>query len=232
MQVAEYAQIYAHKEPLLGGKMTNKMLQKESLSLIISGVGGQGNVLIAFLLGKAMLRAGFSVTVSDTYGMSQRGGAVASHVKISREPMHCPLIPEGRADIILSMEPIETLRALVKFGNSNVQTITNIRPVYPLDVISGDAEYPDLEKVIAHIKRLSARWWLINAADEAAKLGSPILANAILMGALIGSGLLPLDEKSLEPILRESFSAEVFDANITALNRGIELIMAGKEGRN
>jgi len=208
--------------------MPSGMISNKSLNLIIAGVGGQGNVLMAFLIGRALVRAGYLVSVSDTYGLSQRGGAVASHVRIFKEFMRSPLIPEGQADIVVGIEPIETLRALVRFGNSNVVTITNIRPVYPLDVISGEAEYPNLDKVIADIRRLSTKCWLIDATEEAAKLGSPILANIILMGALVGSDLLPLDQKSLKPILQESFSSEVFEANMRALNRGIEIVKAKK----
>ena len=204
--------------------MIMKTLMKEPLNLIVAGVGGQGNVLMSLLIGTALAREGYLVGVSDTYGASQRGGSVASHIRISKETQYSPLIPMGRADFILGMEPVETLRMLEQFGNPDVMTIINPRPVYPAAVISGDAEYPDLDKLVETIKKFSARSWIVKATDEATEMGSPIFANMILVGALIGTGMLPLDRKSFEPVLRERFTGERFDTNMRAFDRGIELV--------
>ncbi len=204
--------------------MTMKTLIKEPFNLIVGGVGGQGNVLMSLLIGMALVREGYFIGVSDTYGASQQGGSVANHIRISKETQYSSLIPMGHADFIVGMEPMETLRMLGQLGNPNVMIITNPRPVYPAGVISGDAEYPDLDKLIETIKKFSARSWIINATDEAIKVGSPIFANMVLFGALIGTGVLPLDRKSLEPVLRERFTGEKFDANMMAFDRGIELV--------
>jgi len=199
-----------------------KTLTKDPLNLIIVGVGGQGNVMISLLIGKAFVRQGYFVTIGETYGASQRSGSVMSHLRISRESQYSPFIPNGRADIILGMEPVETLRILQQFGNSDVITITNSRLVYAVGM-----EYPSLDKVAEAIKGLSARLWLIDATDEAAKLGDPVFANMILIGTLIGSGILPLDKESLERILRESVPKEKLDANMLAFNKGMELANRG-----
>ena len=199
-----------------------KTLMKDPLNLIITGVGGQGNVMISLLIGNVLVREGYFVTIGETYGASQRGGPVMSHMRISRETQCSPFIPDGRADIILGMEPVETLRILGQFGNPEVITIVNPRPIYSVDVSGGEAEYPDLDKLMDTIRELSAKTWVINATEEAQKLGNPIFANVILIGALIGSGVLPLDKKSLEPILRENFPKE-FEANMIAFNKGMEL---------
>ena len=204
--------------------MSTKALIKEPFNLIVAGVGGQGNVLMSLLIGRALVREGYFVGVGDTYGASQRGGSVASHIRISKKTQYSSLIPMGHADFILGMEPVETLRMLGQFGNPNVITITNPRPVYPAAVTSGDAEYPDLDKLIETIKKFSARLWIVNATDEAIKMGSPIFANMILVGALIGTGVLPLDRKSVEPVLRERFTGERFDTNMMAFDKGIELV--------
>ncbi len=199
-----------------------KMLTKDPLNLIIVGVGGQGNVMISSLIGRAFITEGYFVTIGETYGASQRGGSVMSHVRISKESQYSPLIPNGRADIILGMEPVETLRILQQFGNPDVITITNSKLVHAIGI-----EYPDLDDVVEAIKKLSAKLWLINATDEALKLGSAIFANTILIGALIGSGILPLDKESLDPILRESFPEEKLEANMLAFNKGMELVSRG-----
>ena len=203
--------------------MTKKQLKKDPLNLIITGVGGQGNVMISLIVGNAFVRDGFCVTIGETYGASQRGGPVMSHMRISKNTQYSPFIPDGCADIILGMEPVETLRMLGKYGNPKVITIINPRPIYSIDVTGGHAEYPDLDKLIETIKDLSSQTWLINATEEAQKMGSHLFANAILIGALIGSGVLPLDKSSVEPVLREMFSKEI-ETNLVAFNKGIKLV--------
>ena len=203
--------------------MTTKQLVKDPLNLIITGVGGQGNVMISLIIGNALVKEGYLMTIGETYGASQRGGPVMSHVRISRETQCSPFIPDGHADIILGMEPVETLRMMRQFGNPDVVTIINPRPIYSIDVTGGQAEYPDLDKLIETIKELSAKTWIVNATEEAQKMGNPIFANSILIGAIIGSGVLPLDEKSVEPILQETFPKEI-EANMKAFNKGMELV--------
>lgn len=203
--------------------MTTGNLMKDPLNLIITGVGGQGNVMITLIIGSALVRVGYFVTIGETYGASQRGGPVMSHVRISKETQYSPFIPDGHADVILGMEPVETLRMLGQFGNPDVVTIINPRPIYSIDVTAGDAEYPDLDKLVETVRNLSAKTWTVNATEEAQKMGSPIFANAILVGALIGSGVLPLDKESVEPVLRETFPKEV-EANMTAFHKGMALV--------
>jgi indolepyruvate ferredoxin oxidoreductase beta subunit len=202
--------------------MTIKQLTKDPLNLIITGVGGQGNVMISLIIGNALVREGYLVTVGETYGASQRGGPVMSHLRISKETQYSPFIPDGCADVILGMEPVETLRMLGRYGNPNVLTILNPRPIYSIDVTGGQAEYPDLDKLVQTVKELSAKTLVINATEEAQKMGSPMFANAILIGAVVGSSVLPLDKKSVEPVLRETFPKEI-EANLAAFNKGIEL---------
>ena len=203
--------------------MTEKTLTKDPLNLIITGVGGQGNVMISLAIGSALAREGYVVTVGETYGASQRGGPVMSHVRISRETQYSPLSLEGEADVILGMEPVETLRVLGKYGNPNVITLFNPRPIYSVDVISGDAEYPDLDRLIETIKGLSAKTWVVNATEEAEKMGRPIVANTILIGSLIGLGVLPLNRESMESVIRDRFP-KAFELNMKAFDRGMELI--------
>jgi indolepyruvate ferredoxin oxidoreductase beta subunit len=179
--------------------------------------------MISLTIGSALVRQGYVVTVGETYGASQRGGPVMSHLRVSKDTQYSPLILEGQADVILGMEPSETLRILGKYGNPNVVTILNPRPIYSVDVISGDAEYPDLDKLIGMIKGLSAKTWLVNATEEAEKMGKPIVANTILIGAVVGLGVLPLDREAMLVELKDRFP-KAFDLNIKAFDRGMELI--------
>src|SRR4030043_2158604 len=104
------------------------------MNLIITGVGGQGNVLSSQLIGQALVGKGFFVTIGETYGASQRGGAVMSHIRISAQKQLSPLIPKGKADIVVGLEPVEALRVLTQYGNRETGVIVNTRPLYPVAV--------------------------------------------------------------------------------------------------
>jgi len=200
--------------------MTTKTLMKDPLNLIVIGVAGQGNVLISLLIGNALVKEGYLVTFGQSYSSNQRGGSVINYVRISREIQCSPIIPGGSADIILGMEPLDTLRMLGQYGNPDVITIVNPRPIG----IAGRAvEYPDINELLETIRGMSAKTWVINATEEAQKLGDPIFANMILLGVLVGSNTLPLDKQSLEPLLRETFPKEA-EANMTAFSKGLELV--------
>lgn len=196
---------------------------KDPFNLVIAGVGGQGNVVLSQLIGTALVNAGYLVTIGETYGASQRGGPVMSHMRVSKEMVYSPLIAEGTADVILGMEPSETLRMLGRFGNPEVKTIVNPQPIYSVDVAGGEAEYPEMDKLMDAIKGLSAKTWVVSATEEADKMGSPIVANTILVGALVGSGVLPLDRKAMEPILQERFP-KALEVNLKAFDKGMALV--------
>lgn len=197
------------------------MKEKDPLNVIVTGVGGQGNVLVSQFMGRALVRAGYHVTIGETYGASQRGGAVMSHIRISRQAQYGPLIPSGQANVILGLEPVETLRVLAQYGNPGVTVITNSRPVYPLAVAIGAARYPSVEEIMSALEALSASAWLINATDIAVELGAPILANIIMVGALVGAGVLPLRPEEVEQEFQESLSDDRLELNLKAFRRGL-----------
>ncbi len=201
-------------------------LYKDPLNLIVAGVGGQGNLVISSLVGDALVNTGCYVAVGETYGASQRGGAVMSHVRISQEMQYGPLIPNGCADIVVGMEPLETLRVLAQFGNPEVITIVNPRPIIPLSVLAGDAKYAEVEQFIDGIKNISKKTYVVNATEEAQKLGNTMLTNVILIGALMGLEMMPLDIHVMEAILKERFP-RALELNLKAFAKGMELIKAG-----
>jgi indolepyruvate ferredoxin oxidoreductase beta subunit len=207
------------------------MEAKDPLNVIVTGVGGQGNVLITQFIGRALVKAGHHVTIGETYGASQRGGAVMSHLRISRETQYGPLIPEGGAHVIVGLEPLETLRVLAQYGNPEVIVIANSRPVHPLAVTTGAAEYPEREQVATMLEQLSSHAWLIDATDIALDLGAGILANVVMLGALVGSGTLPVGPETFEPELRESLPADKLDMNLQAFRRGILEVTAANTSK-
>ncbi len=200
--------------------MKPRKLKREPYNVIISGVGGQGNVLLSGFIGAALLNEGFMVSVADTFGVSQRGGSVSSYIKISERTLYSSVTLKGKADVLVGMEPVEALRSLVEFGNPNTVTIVNPRPVYP----TGGVAYPDLNEVKRTIEKMSSQTKYVNATQEALKMGNPIYGNIILLGAIVGADILPLGKESFMPLLEDRFPGKMLDINLKAFNKGMELI--------
>jgi indolepyruvate ferredoxin oxidoreductase beta subunit len=201
------------------------VLKKDPLNVIITGVGGQGNVLASQLLGNALVDKDFFVTIGETYGASQRGGSVMSHVRVSKKAQCSPLIPEGQADVILGLEPLEALRVMGNYGNPNILIVVNSRPIYPLDVTVGNAKYPTMQTFHSVLTELSREAYMLDATDLAVTLGPPILANIIMVGSLVGLEAIPLTKEDIEKTISNTFPANKLEINLKALQMGIDTVM-------
>ena len=199
-------------------------LSKDPFNVIIGGVGGQGNVLASQILGEMLVSQGYVITIGETYGASQRGGAVMSHLRISTKDQFSPVIPEGQCDLLVSLEPVEGLRILDTYGNPRVMTLLNTRPIHPIDVISGDATYPEVSKVISKIKELSRRVWTLNATEIALEMGDPIFSNIVMLGALCAIGVLPINRQGFESIIRDLLPSRLLEENLKAFDKGREVV--------
>jgi indolepyruvate ferredoxin oxidoreductase beta subunit len=199
-------------------------ISKDPFNVIIGGVGGQGNVLASQILGEMLVSQGYVITIGETYGASQRGGAVMSHLRISGRDQFSPLIPEGQCDLLVALEPVEGLRILDHYGNPRVMTLLNTRPIYPIDVISGNAIYPEVSRVIAKIKELSRRVWALNATEVALEMGDPIFANIVMLGALSAIEALPIHRQGFELAIQGLLPSRTLDENMKAFDRGKEVV--------
>lgn len=204
--------------------MADIKLQCDPYNLIITGVGGQGNVMTSRAVGNMLSQLGLYVTIGETFGASQRGGSVMSHLRISAKSSWSPQIPHGQAHMIVSMEPSETIRVLKDYGNKDVKVITNTRPFYPVGVISGQIAYPSDEDIKTWIEEMSSEYWLLNATDEAVKIGNPVLGNVVMAGALAGTGDLPLNRDVFELIMGTNFSGEKMRMNLEAYDFGYDVV--------
>ena len=196
----------------------------EKTNLIITGVGGQGNVLSSQLIGQALVQKGFFVTIGETYGASQRGGSVMSHIRISSQKQLSPLIPKGKADIVLGLEPVEALRVLTVYGNPQTVVVANTRPIYPVDVTGGNEAYPDEDVLKKALIDLSQKVYMLPATDVALGMGSPILGNMIMIGALLQLGLFPLRAEEFRETLARNFRDQRLETNLRALQEGERII--------
>ncbi len=196
----------------------------ETYNVIITGVGGQGNVLSSQLIGQALVGKGYFVTIGETYGASQRGGSVMSHIRISSRKQLSPLIPQGKADIVVGLEPVETLRVLTMYGNPRTVVLCNTRPIYPVDVTSGNEKYPEAGEIRSALESLSSKVYSLRATERAMEMGSPILGNMIMIGALLEVNLLPLTPGEFQKTLEKTFSAQRLKTNLEALEEGKKII--------
>jgi len=195
-------------------------LKERNTNLIITGVGGQGNVLSSQMIGQALVAKGYWVTIGETYGASQRGGSVMSHLRISRRRQLGPLIPKGKADVVVGLEPVETLRVLAAYGYPETVVLANTRPIYPVDVTSGLEKYPEEEEIQQSMAKLACKVYFIPATDKALTMGASILGNMIMVGALLATDLLPLTLEEFRQTLGKTFSAERLAKNLEALEEG------------
>ncbi len=183
--------------------------------IILAGVGGQGIISIASVIGLAALENNLFLKQSEVHGMSQRGGDVQSHLRISDSNVFSDLIPYGSADLILSVEPMEALRYL-PWLSANGWIVTNSNPFVNIP------DYPPVEDILAEIRKI--RNHIIIDADGIAKdAGLPRAGNIVILGAASVHIDLPLS--SLENAVRKLFSRkgeEIVEGNLKALRTGRE----------
>jgi indolepyruvate ferredoxin oxidoreductase beta subunit len=204
--------------------MKKKKLAKDPYNAIITGVGGQGNVMASRLLGNILVKKGYYVTIGETFGASQRGGSVMSHLRISQKSNWSPIIPSGKADLVVSLEPIESIRIMAKYGNDGVKIISNTRPIHPVQVIAGEQEYPSLDDIKTTISELTSDYTYIDATEEALKLGNPILGNIIMIGAVSGTGILPFDKDDFKEVISDFIPSDKVAINVQAFEIGEKMV--------
>jgi len=204
--------------------MSAIQMKADPYNIIITGVGGQGNVSASRILGNMLARKGWYVTIGETFGASQRGGSVMSHLRISKEAVWSPQIPKGGAHMVVALEPIEAIRVMMNYGNADVKVISNTRPIFPVQVIAGELTYPTLEEIRDALEQLSGDVAFLDATEEAVKLGHPILGNMMMIGAVYGAGEVPFDREDFRSVLSETLSPDKVEVNMKAFDRGAELV--------
>ncbi len=189
--------------------------------IILAGVGGQGILSIATIIGYAALKKGLYLKQAEVHGMSQRGGDVQSHLRISDKPIYSDLVPFGQADMILSVEPMESLRYLPYLADAG-WLITNTKPFVNI------VKYPELETILEEIKKVKHNI-AIDADDMAKSIKAPRSMNMIMMGA--ASIFLELSSELFEEGIKTVFASkgeEIVNVNLQAYNLGKEYSMSHK----
>lgn len=196
------------------------------INCLLAGVGGQGTVLASKLIAQTALQQGLQVRTSETIGMSQRGGCVASHVRLG-DKVYSPLIPLAGADLVIGFEPAEALRYLPYLKPDGVMIVstTAIKPVSD-SLAKTDYRGEDmLEALRAHVQRLV----VLDGNAIITACGSPKVLNTALLGAAAEAGVLGFGPEALEETLRAMLPAKYLTMNLNALHVGA---LAYREGEH
>lgn len=203
-------------------------LTYEPTNIIISGVGGQGNILASDIVSRAFCEEGYFVSVGETYGATQRGGSVVSHVRLSRKKSYGPLIPLGEGHLVVGFEPLEVYRVLRDYGNDTVRVITNDRPFYPMDALQKKCEYPSPDQLFSAIEIMAADLKIIKATELAKQAGTPKAQNLVMVGAFAGFNWIPLARERYLKSLAETFSGRMLEINTKAFELGYQAVMKSR----
>lgn len=193
-------------------------MAKDSYSMYICGVGGQGIIKTSVIIGEAAMKEGHNVVMSEIHGMSQREGSVSTELKIG--DYDSPILPDYSADMLLSFEPIETIRGLKK-ANKDTKIVFNTYPIIPS---SGDKPYPNLNNLISILKENYDNVLPIEGNQLAIEAGNILSLNMVLLGAVTADNNFPLSKESVIDAMKNNLKPKFHDMNIKAIESGYDWI--------
>jgi indolepyruvate ferredoxin oxidoreductase beta subunit len=194
-----------------------------SLNIFICGVGGQGLVLLTTVIGNACAKSGVKVVTGEMYGLSQRSGAVSVHLRIGKDAFS-PLIPYGEADILLSLEAIETLRYIEYLKKDGV-VLMNKRVMHPPIetsklIMEKDAKYVTLEDVVSKLKGWTPNIAVVDALTLAKESGNVRTENTVFLGCLSALEAFNVEEKDIRKSISEAVPKKTIEQNLKAFDLG------------
>ena len=191
---------------------------KDSYSMYICGVGGQGIIKTSVIIGEAAMNEGYNVVMSEIHGMSQREGSVSTELKIG--DYNSSILPEHSADMILSFEPIETIRGLNK-ANEDTKIVFNTFPLIPS---SGDKPYPNTNNLISILKENYKFVLPIDGNELAIDAGNIVSLNMVLLGAVTADDKFPISKESVIESMKNNLNPKFHDLNLKAIENGYNWI--------
>ena len=194
-----------------------------NLNIVFCGVGGQGVVVLSDIYCEAALLDGFDAAKAEIHGMAQRGGSIAAHVRIGTK-IEEPLIEQGRADIIVGFEMLETARNLPMLKPKGT-VVFNEKYIPPTTVLDGSAKPIKTEEILKTIIEKAGNVYAIDAIEIANRLGNPMMANTVLLGALSAIQENPVTIDSIKKAITGRLK-EIFVAiNLKAFQTGRETLL-------
>jgi indolepyruvate ferredoxin oxidoreductase beta subunit len=190
----------------------------EEYNILVTSVGGQGGVTLARVLSYAALSQRMNVMVGETLGMAQRGGSVQSHIRVGHR-VHSPLMPRARCDILLSLEPTESVRA-PEFLRPGTRVVMSTAPVYPIPVMLGEASYPELDRIRDALERIGCRVYALDARELALKAEAVASLNVVVLGAYAALEEGVISTASMRRALGETLPRRFLEQNTKAFDLG------------
>jgi indolepyruvate ferredoxin oxidoreductase beta subunit len=192
----------------------------KEFNILITGVGGQGVILMSELLGRAAVADGLRVRGSEILGMAVRGGSVTSSIRIG-EDVYGPLIPTGKCQALVGMEPSEALRNISYLSKPSL-VLLNTAVTAPFTVFIGESSYPGMEEILGKLGEASDRIVQLDASQLAQGAGSLLATNIVMLGALFGTKQLPIKIATIKEIIQARFPTKAAPVNIKAFDLGYE----------
>jgi indolepyruvate ferredoxin oxidoreductase beta subunit len=194
----------------------------KEFNVVVAGVGGQGTLLAAEILGTAALKEGLNVRVSEIHGMAQRGGAVVSDIRIGEEVL-APTVLDGRANVLLAFEPLETVRNLRVVSEKTLVLMSDER-IPPTELSAKKIKYPSMEEILAKIHHFTKKVIVIETVKLAKEAGNILTENVVLIGALAATEDWPIKKESLKEALKELVPARYLQVNVKAFELGYDYV--------
>ncbi len=190
-------------------------------NVIIAGVGGQGNLLSGRVLADAAFSAGYRPVIGETFGASRRGGTVFTHVRIATDDVG-PLIPAGMADLILGLEPMESLRAAVSYAGRTTAIIVSLSPVQTLQSLSGQSKYPSVDDIIEALSSICSAIHPVELSRAFQESSGSRALNSFVLGAGAAVEKLPIKDAQIRESVGKLMTPK--EANLTAFDAGFEAV--------
>ncbi len=190
-------------------------------NIYISGVGGQGIIKTSTVIGEAAMKSSMPVVMSEVHGMAQRGGGVSTELKIG--DAYSPIIENGSADLLISFEPIEALRAIPKISDKT-SVIVNKSPIYPFNLQKSEISYPDITATLDELKNKSKKVYALQADSIAKESGHILSMNMVMLGGAVAVKGFPLKKEIIIDSMKANLPEKSLDINMKAFEHGFDYV--------
>ena len=190
-------------------------------NIYISGVGGQGIIKTSTVIGEAAMKSSMPVVMSEVHGMAQRGGGVSTEMKIGEALS--PIIENGSADILISFEPIEALRAIPKISRKTF-VVVNKSPIYPFNLRESEISYPEVETILDELDNKSMKVFALDADEIAKESGHILSMNMVMLGSATAVNGFPIKKDVIIDSMVANLPEKSLNINLMAFEKGFDFV--------
>lgn len=193
------------------------MINDNTCTIQIVGVGGQGALTVSKIIGQAAITKDLRIIVSEIHGMAQRGGVVQTTIRLGDTISPLPFATD--ITCLIGFEPLEVYRAKHQITPETVVVISK-DPIRPISVSSGGQKYPEIEEIVAEVRKHTNCVFDLSAREKALQAGNERTTNVVLLGALVGTGTLPFTYDEMKAAVEASVPGKALEANLKAFELG------------